>query len=169
MLLMGFLMPREIEFRVFDKDLGKVIGYEFFNSIINDGFHYIDLRDLEEGMDVGDLVCHSNYSENPMLRGKGVSPLVRDELIGEFGSSKTKVYENDIISFNAVVKDRDVSGTTVARIENGCALPFYEAFGGSSGFLYYSEINIDSIKVVGNIYLNPELITESSVRYLECL
>jgi len=44
---------REVEFRVKDSETHKILGYEYFNLLLNDGYCYIDLNELKDEMTMG--------------------------------------------------------------------------------------------------------------------
>lgn len=96
---------RQIELRVRNKEANTVVGYEYFNTPLNDGFCFVDLSELKPGQTIDDLTLHSNYSHPPMLSVKNMlDQLVREEYSGfkdstrneEFPDGK-KIYENDVL------------------------------------------------------------------------
>jgi uncharacterized phage protein (TIGR01671 family) len=64
------------------------------------------------------------------------------------------IYEGDIITYDGVDGDASFNRrkSNVIMCEDGCITPFYEDYGSSSGVLYHSEFNFDSVEVIGNIH-----------------
>jgi hypothetical protein len=83
----------QIEFKVCDKDTGKIIGYEFFNTSSNIGYYCLDVSELKEGMAVGDLICHSDPNTLKPLDPMG--SLVRYRYTGYNDCAGNKLYMGD--------------------------------------------------------------------------
>jgi len=143
---------REIKFRVRDKNTKKVIGYEYFNTSLNDGYYFIDLRELKENETVDDLICHTNYSNPPMIKPNNpFGQLIREEFTGMLDRKDEEIYEGDIIEH----LDREF---VVEYSKNDVSFVFRDIE--TNEIFFIDEISLNIITVIGNVYENQESLKE---------
>lgn len=75
-----------------------------------------------------------------------------------------EICEGDVIRYEAVITDHVEKMVSQVSLLEGCLYPFYEHFGAKSGTLRESEIYLETVKVLGNIYQNPELLESPQIR-----
>lgn len=70
-----------------------------------------------------------------------------------------EIYEGDFLSCNWTERDEDRTGEIIlVEYRNGGFFPFAERIGGSSGFLYNTELYSKDCEVIGSLYETPELL-----------
>ncbi len=85
-------MAREIKFRVREGSSKKIIGHEYFNTSLNDGFYYTEHPETE------DFICKTNYSEQPMLKPSNpFGGLIREQFTGLVDKNGAEIFEGDIV------------------------------------------------------------------------
>ena len=77
-----------MKLRVHDNSTNRIIGYEFLNSSMFGGYYHIDLRELEDGQEIGELICHTY-----MIKPEKLGTLTRDLHVGN------DFYVNDIVLY----------------------------------------------------------------------
>lgn len=132
---------RIIQFRVWEQGTSNLLGYEYFNTALNNGFMYTDLSELKEGETEGDLICHSEFHEPPMLKPKNFNQLFREQYTGKEDENGKEIYEGDIVTYGNYGAITEVSWND-----------------GLTGFFPLLSINSTPIRVIGNIHENPDLI-----------
>jgi uncharacterized phage protein (TIGR01671 family) len=138
-------MKREIKFRVRDAESKKVLGYEMFNTALNNGFCFYYADDEEETL-------HSEFSYPPMIKPLSkIGQLLRDEFTGLIDKNSKEIYEGDILRlFDDIIKE-------TINVECFYWQEFCQfAFKNTNVDLNF--LTKDEIEVIGNIYENPELL-----------
>lgn len=69
-----------------------------------------------------------------------------------------EIYEGDVVRGSWINCDDEEVLVCEVSIIKGCIAPFYECVGGSSGTLYYTQLNACGFEIIGNKYQNPELL-----------
>lgn len=142
---------REIRLRVGDGASKKVLGFEHFNTSLNNGYYYIDLRNpVDDGEGGETYICKTEFSEQPMLKPTDpMSRLLREQYTGLKDKNDIEIYEGDICKIAG-------SGNLLAIID-----PLHGLCFGDYTVTYHDcMMENDEIEVIGNIYENPELLGE---------
>jgi len=148
-------MSREIKFRVWEKGTKNLLGYENFNTPFNNGYFYVDLSELNNNQDEGELVCHSEFHNPPMLRPKGLNQLFREQFIGLNDKSGRQIYEGDILE----CKNWEPQKYKIEFIEGAFCLtnPLVSM---PTDVTFLEDSTGKHFEIIGNIHQNPELLTQ---------
>lgn len=161
----------QMKFRVWEKGTKNLLGYEYFNTPLNNGFMYTNLSELKEGEDEGDLVCHSEFYDPPMLKPKYFNQLLRELYTGKLDADGKEIYKGDILHFKTyesggflttgidcyaevVFGDHNLTDDSLYR-SNG----FYLLTGKShtpTSIHYW--VSSHKATIVGNIHQTPEFL-----------
>lgn len=134
---------REIKFRARCESSKKLIGYEHFNTTLNDGYYYTLESEPED-----ERVCHTNYSEKPMPQPlHPIGQLIREQYTGLTDKNGVEIYERDLIT-------KGGRPLEVKWHDDGCRF----VAGKPHQFGGLSKVKCLKCEVVGNIYENPELL-----------
>jgi len=151
---------REIKFRCRDRSSKKIIAFEIFNTSLNDGYYYLDLRELDESGDIGNLICHTNYGEPPMPKpDTAIGGLIREEFTGLKDKNGAEIYEGDIVH---MIWDNWLDEISFIKFDSGRFGYGSELMFSSLDCLIREDVAIDGyfscFEVIGNIYENHELL-----------
>ena len=153
---------REIKFRVRDGNTKEIIGYENFNTSLNSGYYYIDIREPVADSDGNvDYICRTEYSEKPMLRSRSpLALLIRDQYTGLKDCNGVDIYEGDIVDCELFAQE---SGLKTERHIGAVVFNEFEyAVEMDSNFWPLASWKcVAKAKVIGNIHENPELLEVS--------
>jgi uncharacterized phage protein (TIGR01671 family) len=138
---------REIKFRVRDTDNKKIIGYEMFNTLFNNGFCFY----YENGEEESEL--HSELSTPPMLNPLSkFGQLLREQFTGLQDKDGKDIYEGDIVFY----EDHE----WIVEF-------YYDRWDMRNGEKYVRDNDFpddpgstvwQDCLIIGNIYENPELL-----------
>ena len=135
-------MSRVIKFRLHCEHTGKVLAYEVFNSVLNDGYYWVDASLPEEAR-----LCNTG---NYFRADEPFSIPRRVQFTGLLDANGVEVYEGDIVSVPGL-------GNCEVRIS-----PYFGVvYAGSDGYeAPHSDCAAenDFPTIIGNIYQNPELL-----------
>lgn len=149
---------REIKFRVRNESNKKIIGFEFFNTCLNNGYYYIDIRNpVDDGEGGISHVCKTEFSEVPMLKpDHPIDSLLREQYTGSKDVNGVEMYEGDIVCDDLLgicqVKFDDIHAAFKLVHKNGSTAKW---------FVDYLPNEFKYLKVIGDIHENPELLEKS--------
>lgn len=149
---------REIKFRVRDKSTKELLGYEYFNTSLNAGYYYIDLREpVDDGEGGITHVCKTEYNERAMLKpSHPLSGLLREQYTGLKDKNGVEIYEGDIC-----VNENGRIARCVYH-EPSASFDFAAANSIGDNYGYEPQMWKYKIAVIGNIYENPELLESNN-------
>ena len=119
---------KNIKFRAWDNECGKMFNDLTINNIINQ-----TIEGLKDGDDFGHWLSVTDH--------------ILMQFTGLKGKNGVEIYEGDICNFK-----------TVALFESKRDVVNYFRGGYQIGEYYLSHINHLTIRVIGNIYETPELL-----------
>ena len=134
---------REIKFRVRDAETKEILGYEEFNTVLNNGFCFYYANDKEHTL-------HSEFSEPPMIKPTSkIGQLLREQFTGLKDKNGKEIYEGDIIAYTHYE----------CYPQNGNITEHIAVEWVNNGFRPFNYLNDTAVmEVIGNIYENPELL-----------
>lgn len=148
-------MAREIKFQVMDNTSKEILGYEHFNTTLNDGYYYVDLSEPEE-----ERVCHTNYSDQPMLKAKNhpMATLIRRQFTGCKDKNGVEIYDGDILSGESRVFGDVIGGVEISKYGDCEEYMHQYHLGWNVCGIPLVDLTNDGLEVIGNIHENPELL-----------
>jgi uncharacterized phage protein (TIGR01671 family) len=142
-------MQREIKFRAWDKENKKMFVGEWTSLYFDRKFRWF----LYDGEDLGgDLLC--NFQKGQLMQYTGL-----DDKNG------IRIYEGDILegqfsNFTNLTKDTELVRAEVVFKEGMFCIEYKELHTGTT---YRKLLDLSCFVIIGNIYQDPELLTEYNI------